>query len=137
LTLQPDALRKAWLAVGWLGVGLVVFLSLTPSPPQVDLGAYTDKWEHLTAYALLMWWFCQLQMALPGRVLTGVGLIVLGIALEFAQRAMGIRMFEISDMGAGGLGTALGWLLAPPRTPGALGWFQRRLAPAADDPRGQ
>ena len=72
MTLHRDAVRRAWLAVGWFGVGLVVFLSLTPTPPEVDLGAYTDKWEHLTAYALLMWWFCQLQTSLSSQVRIGL-----------------------------------------------------------------
>jgi hypothetical protein len=116
---------------------MVMFLSLTLTPPQVDLGAYTDKWEHLTAYAVLMWWFCQLQTSLPGRAPIGAGLVALGIALEFAQRMLGIRMFEVSDMVAGTLGVALGWLLAPPRTPSLLGWCQRWLAPPADSPRGE
>jgi hypothetical protein len=136
VTLQRDAVRRAWLAAGWLGVGLVVFLSLTPTPPQVDLGAYTDKWEHATAYALLMWWFCQVQTSLSMRGATGLGLVALGIALEFAQRATQIRMFELSDMVAGALGVALGWLLAPPRMPNLLYWCERRLAAPADNPRG-
>jgi hypothetical protein len=137
MTLQADALRKAWLAAGWIGIGLVVFLSLTPRPPEVDLGAYTDKWEHLSAYAMLMWWFCQLRPALRAQGGTGVGLIVLGIGLEFAQRATGFRLFQLSDMVAGALGVALGWLLAAPRTPNVLRLLQRRLAPAADNPGSQ
>lgn len=137
MILPEDTVRKAWLAVGWFGVGLVVLLSLTPTPPQVDLGAYTDKWEHLSVYALLMWWFCQRQTALLTRALTGVGLVALGIALEFAQRMTGIRMFEISDMVAGALGVALGWLLAAPRTPNLLYWCQRWLARPADSPHGE
>jgi hypothetical protein len=135
--LQAEALRKVWQAAGWLGVGLVLFLSLTPAPPQVDLGAYGDKWEHLSAYAVLMWWFCQLRIALSGRAVTAVALIAMGIAIEFAQRATATRMFEVSDMVAGALGVGLGWLLATPRTPNALRWLQRRLAPAADNPGGQ
>ena len=67
--------------------------------------------------------------------LIGLGLVALGIALEFAQRMTGIRMFEISDMVAGALGVALGWLLASPRTPNLLYWCQRWLAPSADSPR--
>lgn len=137
MTLQAHAVRKSWLAVGWLGVGLVVFLSLTPTPPQVDLGAYTDKWEHLTVYALLMWWFCELQASLPSRARIGLRLVALGIALEFAQRMTGIRTFEVSDMVAGALGVVVGWVLAPPRTPNLLDWCQRRLGRPADSPRAE
>jgi VanZ family protein len=137
VTLQAEALRKAWRTAGWLGVGLVVFLSLIPAPPEVNLGAYTDKWEHLSAYALLMWWFSQLQVAPRRRALTALWIVAMGIAIEFAQRATATRMFEISDMVTGTLGVGLGWLLATPRTPNALRWLQRRLAPAADSPGGQ
>jgi hypothetical protein len=62
-----------------------------------------------------------------------MGLIALGIAIEFAQRATATRMFEVSDMVAGALGVALGWLLAAPRTPNVLRLLQRRLAPAAEN----
>lgn len=134
MTLQADALRKAWLAAGWLGIGLAVFLSLTPAPPQIDLGSYTDKWEHITAYAVLMWWFSHLRTTLSERALTGIALVVMGIAIEFAQHATAARTFEISDMLAGALGVVLGWLVAPPRMPDTLRWLQRRLAPAADNP---
>jgi hypothetical protein len=137
VTLPGETVRKAWLAVGWFGVGLVIYLSLTPTPPEVDLGAYTDKWEHMTVYALLMWWFCQLQPSVSARTAIGLGLVGLGISLEFAQRMTGIRMFEISDMVAGALGVALGWLLAAPRTPNLLYWCQRWLAPSADSPCGK
>jgi hypothetical protein len=137
VTLAGQTVRKTWLGIGWFGVGLVIYLSLTPTPPEVDLGAFTDKWEHMTVYALLMWWFCQLQPSMSGRAATGLGLVGLGISLEFAQRMTGIRMFEISDMAAGAVGVALGWLLASPRTPNLLYWCQRWLAPPADSPSGR
>ena len=63
--------------------------------------------------------------------------MALGIALEFAQRMTGFRMFEVADMVAGALGVTLGWLLAPPRTPNLLYWCQRWLAPPADSPGGE
>ncbi len=72
-----------------------MFLSLTPTPPEVDLGAYTDKWEHLSVYAVLMWWFCQLRTGASARAATGAALIGLGIALEFAQRLTEVRTFEV------------------------------------------
>lgn len=118
-------------------MGLVVYLSLTPTPPTVPLGKYADKWEHVAAYASLMWWFCQLQLPMRQRLRTALLLISLGIALEFVQRATGVRTFEVADMIAGGTGVILGWLLAPPRTANLLGWCQRRLASPAGNPRGR
>jgi hypothetical protein len=131
MTLRMDAVRKGWLLGGWIGIALVVYLSLTPSPPEVDLGAYTDKWEHMTAYAVLMWWFCQLHTAARSRLQLAAWLLALGIALEFGQRMTGLRSFEVADMIAGGMGVALGWLLAPPRTPEVLSRLAR-----ADEERG-
>ncbi len=137
VTFPGEAVRKAWLAVGWFGVGLVIYLSLTPTPPEVDLGEYGDKWEHMSVYALLMWWFCQLQAPITARALIGLGLVALGIALEFVQRMTGFRMFEVADMVAGGVGVTLGWLLASPRTPNLLYWCKRWLASPADSPRSE
>jgi len=123
-----------WLAVGWFGVGLTIYLSLTPTPPQVDLGAYTDKWEHVSVYAVLMWWFCQLRTAASARVITSTALVALGIGLEFAQRMTEIRSFEVADMVAGAVGITAGWLLAAPRTPNLLAWCERWLAGTANSP---
>ncbi len=134
MPLRMDSVRKAWLTAGWIGIVLVVYLSLTPTPPDLDLGAHTDKWEHMTAYAVLMWWFCQLRTSLPDRLQTAASLVALGIALEFGQRTTGFRSFEVADMVAGSMGVALGWLLAPPRTPDLLGWCERRRARAAEEP---
>lgn len=124
---RSQSLTNAWLAVGWLGVAAVVYLSLTPTPPRLALGPLTDKWEHLTTYALLMAWFCQVRKSFPRRTLVGVGLITLGVALEFAQRASGVRTFEVADMFANSAGVLLGWLAAPPRLPDVLALIARRL----------
>lgn len=111
-------LHGAWLGLGWLGVGGVVVLSLIPSPPTgVEHG---DKLGHAGSYALLMWWFAQAWLRRDTRTLTAAGLLALGIALEFAQALTGYRSFSVADMAADGLGVALGWLLAPPRTPNLL-----------------
>ena len=132
--MQQSAVRKAWLAVGWFGVGLTIYLSLTPTPPQVDLGAYTDKWEHVSVYAVLMWWFCQLRTAASARAITGSALVGLGIGLEFAQRMTEVRTFELADMIAGAVGVTAGWLAAAPRTPNLLAWCERWLAHTANSP---
>jgi len=111
-------LRSAWLGLGWLGVIGVVILSLVPTPSVgVEHG---DKLGHTTTYALLMWWFAQAWMRRDVRARTAAGLLALGVVLEYAQGWTGFRDFSLADMVADALGIALGWLLAPPRTPNLL-----------------
>jgi VanZ family protein len=115
-------MRAAALAGGWLYAAAIVWLSLTPSPPQVDI-ANGDKLGHLLAYAGLMFWFCWLYRGWKIRSAYAVAWIALGIGLEFAQRATGYRSFELADMAANALGVLAGALaaLSLPRAAGAAG----------------
>ncbi|GAO37303.1 hypothetical protein SCT_2724 [Sulfuricella sp. T08] len=115
-----------WQAAGWLGVGLIAYLSLTPAPPQINI-ENGDKFGHLAAYGLVTLWFAQLYTGLRQRILLAVGMVVLGIAMEYAQRATGYRTFDIADMIADGLGVAIGLLAAPPRLPNLLSWAEKRI----------
>jgi len=101
-------MRAALLAGGWLWAAAIVFLSLTPSPPETGV-EHGDKLGHLLAYGLLMFWFCFLYRYRYTRLAYGIGWIALGITLEFAQRATGYRSFEVADMAANSLGVLLGW----------------------------
>lgn len=103
--------RMVAIAGGWLWAAAIVFLSLTPHPPQIDV-AYGDKFGHLAAYGLLMFWFCSLYRYRYTRLAYGLGWIAMGVALEFAQRATGTRSFELADMAADSLGVLLAWGLA-------------------------
>ena len=101
-------------------VAAVVWLSLTPSPPKVDF-EQSDKVGHLLAYGALMFWFAQLYVG-QTRLLYAAGFVVMGIALEFAQGALGYRSYELVDMAANTLGVLLGWaaaLILPAALPGA------------------
>jgi VanZ family protein len=114
-------LRNLWLAVGWLGVGLTIYLSLTPSPPTLDV-EQGDKFQHLFGYALLMVWFAQLALEPRRRWVTAGLLVALGVGLECAQGFTTWRTFSVFDMVANTLGVGVGWLLAPPRLPSLLGF---------------
>lgn len=59
-----------------------------------------------------MFWFCQLYRNSWTRLGYAAGFIALGIALEFVQRALGYRSFEVADMIADGLGVLAGWAVA-------------------------
>lgn len=101
-------MRGTAIAGGWLYAAAIVFLSLTPRPPQIDV-EYGDKLGHLLSYGLLMFWFCFLYRAPTTRLGYGALWIAMGVALEFVQGATGTRSFELADMAANSLGVLLGW----------------------------
>jgi len=123
---QPLRFNKVWLAIGWLLVALVIYLSLTPQPLQIP-GAEGDKVGHWLAYATLMLWFSQIYDMSLERLQVACALVALAIGLEFAQRYTGYRTFEIADMVAGAAGVCVGWCAAPPRGPAFLALFERHL----------
>ncbi len=101
-------MRAALLTGGWLCAAAIVFLSLTPSPPDLEI-EHGDKLGHLFAYGLLMFWFCWLYRGTQARLAYAIAWIAMGVALEFAQGATGYRSFELADMAANSLGVLLGW----------------------------
>jgi VanZ family protein len=107
--------RRAGLALGWAWVVAIIYLSVTPSPPQIPVES-GDKVGHFLAYGVAAFWF-SLFYKRKGAFLHGLGLIALGIALEFVQRRLGYRSFEVADMAADAIGVAAGcgltlWFLA-------------------------
>lgn len=124
--MNPTRIAGYWKAAGWLLVLAIIALSLTPTPPHLNL-EQGDKLGHFAAYGLVTLWFAQPYTALPQRVRLALGMVALGVALEYAQRATGYRTFEVADMVADALGVAIGWLAAPPRLPNFLSWVENRL----------
>jgi len=100
--------RGALLALGWAWAAAIVWLSLTPSPPEVDFEA-SDKLGHLLSYGLLMLWFAVLFTGTKQRAMHATVFIAMGVALEFAQAGLGYRAFEVLDMLANTAGVLLGW----------------------------
>ena len=103
--------HKIWLVLGWVWIVWVIYLSLIPEPPGMD-GPWWDKIGHTSAYTALMLWFAQLYRSRSKKLLIALGLVGLGIAIEFAQEQTGYRHFEVADMFADALGVAAGFLLA-------------------------
>jgi VanZ family protein len=99
------------VAAGWAMAATIVWLSLTPSPPQIDIDE-GDKLGHFAAYGSLMFWFCLLYARNGTRLAYAALWIVMGIALEFAQRETGYRNFEVFDMFANAIGVLIGWALS-------------------------
>jgi len=103
--------RRVWLTGGWFLVGLVVYLSLTPHPPEPFSFPEADKLEHCIAYGSLSFWFCQIYISTRSRMFAMVLLIGLGVGLEYVQGWTGYRFFEVLDMVADGIGVFSGFLL--------------------------
>ena len=103
---------KVWLVVGWLMVLAMCYLSLTSSPPDLNINVkYFDKIGHFAAYFILMFWFAQLYKKPKLRFFYVFFFISMGVVLEILQGLGGVRYFEYNDMLANSLGVAIAWRL--------------------------
>lgn len=119
--------RRFWIAIGWALVGAVIYLSVghvTITPENIP---ESDKVGHVIAYGTLMFWFMQIAKQPQKRVAIAVLLVLLGVGLEFVQAHIPYRDFEVADMVADAIGVAIGWLVAPPRTPNVLSALEKAL----------
>ena len=121
-SLSPVLLRRCWIAIGWFGVALLLYLSLMPGPPEIPV-EQGDKLGHILAYATLTYWWAQLLVTSPQRLRLAAALLALGIAIEFVQGWTGWRTFDFYDMLADATGIAIGWAVAWPRTRDWLVFF--------------
>jgi|GEM_PF-638139 len=98
---------RLWQGIGWLMVAVVVWLSLTPEPPQPPTPWLAwDKAQHVLAYASLMYWFRQ---AFLPRWRWPMFLLFLGVGLEVLQGLGGARTFDPVDMVANSIGVCFGF----------------------------
>ena len=102
-------MRMIGLGLGWGWAATIVWLSLTPSPPQIDV-QFGDKIGHFGSYGLLMLWFAFLYPGLRARALYAIGFIAMGVGLEFVQGSLGYRTYDTMDMAANSVGVLLGWV---------------------------
>jgi len=100
--------RALAVAAGWALVATIVWLSLAPTTPKVDLD-HGDKLGHLAAYGLLMLWFALLYRT---RLRYALAFIAMGVALELLQGWLGHRTADPLDAAANTLGVLLGWGVA-------------------------
>ena len=104
--------RAVWLAVGYMLVTLVLYLSLTGSPVTIDLEIdYLDKIFHTLAYFTLMFWFAQIYHDKKWRISLAVAFILMGVGLEYLQIFAPARYYELADMAANTAGVVIGLLL--------------------------
>jgi VanZ family protein len=104
-----------WLALGWMLVAAIVYLSLAPTPISIP-AANGDKYAHVAAYAAVTFWFMQIYDTARPRVIVVLALAALGGGLEVLQYFTGYRSMEAADMAADVAGIFVGWIAGPPRT---------------------
>ncbi len=106
-------LRLLWLSIGYMLVALVVYLSLTSHPVEVDIEIdYLDKIFHTLAYFSLMFWFTQIYHDKFWRYSYAIFFVLLGIGMEYLQSFDPERFYEFADMLANTAGVVLALLLA-------------------------
>ena len=110
--MRPLKYQKFWLALGVAYISLIIYLSLTPDPPQVAEFEQSDKIKHCLAYTLLMLYFAQLYESRGAHLRQAAAFLGMGIALEILQGLGGIRTPEFLDAVANGAGVGLGFALA-------------------------
>ena len=118
--------QRIWIVAGWLLVALILYLSLTPQPPEPLTFDNADKLEHAVAYAALSFWFCLLYRRPAQRLAVIAASVGLGIAVEYLQGWTGYRNFDVMDMLADGFGVLSGWLLACTPAGRLLAYIERR-----------
>jgi len=103
-------LKAFWLILGFGFIAVLIFLSLTPDPP--DTGTYHGmKLGHVSAYCWLMYWFGQIYRSRASRYRLAGVFCMMGALLEYAQRLTDYRGFEYSDMLINAAGVVLGLLV--------------------------
>jgi VanZ family protein len=125
--MRPLRLVKVWLPLGWFAVCILIYESLTPSPPDLPEFPLADKLAHFMVYAWIMLWFGFIYKRGEKYLLLGLSLILLGVTLEFLQGASGYRSMEVSDASSNALGVFAGWLLARTRLSSTLLWMERLI----------
>lgn len=91
-------------------IAIVVYLSVTPSPPDPFVRV-SDKIEHTAAYLALMFWFGSIYRDGRSHHVLAASFISMGVILEFIQRLTGFRRFELLDVTANIAGVFIGWLM--------------------------
>lgn len=106
--LKPLRWPRAWLALWWLAVLGTLVVCLIP-PPSIPLPENSDKVEHFLAYFLLAASAVQIYQRRAALVWAAVGLVALGIGIEFAQGALTVnRMADPMDALANSVGVLAG-----------------------------
>lgn len=120
--------RRLWFAVGVLLVLVVLALSIMDLPAPVDSLMVQDKLMHAIAYAGLMGWFSQIFRHDLTRLILVIGLVFMGVGVEFIQGSTAHRHFDVLDMIANTSGVILAWALAYTWVGNVLPWVESSVS---------
>lgn len=102
---------RLWLGLGWAAVALAILVCLVPTTQLPQPPNLSDKSEHFIAYLLLSVWFAGIY-ARSRYWAIGLGLMIMGVLIEFAQSAMGLgRQGDVLDVIANCSGVLAGLML--------------------------
>lgn len=98
-----------WLGMAFALVIAVFYFSLSRTIVSIpgDAGGHLG---HTIAYGSLMFMLARGAAGTRSRVLSAAGLFAIGVCIELLQARTGYRNYEYADMGANGVGIALGFL---------------------------
>ena len=126
-------LHNLWLAIGWLLIALVSYLSLAPGWLPLDSLADDEATHrhiygvsHLIAYGTLMLLFLQLY-PVSRRPIIAFYLVGLGMGLEVLQAFTPERDADYLDVLANTAGVMVGWLLGRTRLANTLAILETAL----------
>ncbi|MGB0126486.1 MAG: hypothetical protein WBP72_02525 [Rhodocyclaceae bacterium] len=121
--------RSLWIAIGTMGLAALVFVHVTShSHHLLTFHRNADKIEHILAFGAAMVWFGQLYRRGLERALFCACLILGGVALEYAQHALGhFDPVEYGDMAADAAGACLGMLVLRTRAADIISWLTKWL----------
>jgi len=110
--LKPLRYPRFWLGLWWLAIVVTITVCLIP-PPPLDLPPNSDKVEHFLAYFVLAGSAVQIYRTRAALIWAGVGLVGLGVGIEFLQGALtDNRMADPMDALANSIGVIAGMALA-------------------------
>ena len=104
--------RALWMTIGFFGLFLLIYLSLTRSPHHALKFYGGDKMEHIAAFVVITLWWGQLYTGLLKFAKIALGLAVMSVLLELLQRQMGgYSELEYGDIIASWLGVIAGLMM--------------------------
>ncbi len=119
-------LKKTSLLIGYALVAALIYICLTPNPPDTSAVNFGDKIAHFAGYALLFLWFAQIYQR-SAQLKLALLLVLLGVSIEIAQGFTGYRAFEYADMLANSVGVAIGWVVAATPAASLLLMIEKRF----------